>query len=566
MNTQLPFHDIRALMENSYSEYGDFPAISFVGDSPVSFKTLKKEVCALVVNLVDHGVQPGDRVAVLGENSPNWVRAYLAITSLGATAVPILPGFPDEDVRHIIRDAEVFAIFSEEKHMSAMEGFNLPTLRLVYALESNQCTEERKKARSELREALSRWKKQSGTQADPVEFIASLPYPGPDALAVIIYTSGTTGHSKGVMLTHGNIAYNVQLSIQRFPISQEDRFLSILPLSHTFEATGGLLCPLSVGTSIYYMKGLPTPQKLIAAMGEVKPTGVLTVPLVMDKIYRKRILPKFTGSAFMRALYGIPFIRKMLNRTAGKKLLKLFGGELRFFMFGGAALNGDVEQFLCDAGISYSTGYGMTETSPILTINPFGKVRVGSCGKPIPGIEIKIDNPNQNTGLGEIIIKGPNVMRGYIHNEEANSAIFMENGWLRTGDLGYFDEDGYLFIKGRSKHVIVGPNGENIFPEIVEQHLVSHPMVQETVVYQDNGRLVAMVYPDYDQIQVTSEWRAADQPEQREVIQKMLDSARKEVNEKLAHFSKIHRIIEQTEPFDKTPTNKVKRYLYIPKI
>lgn len=222
---------------------------------------------------------------------------------------------------------------------------------------------------------------------------------------MIIYTSGTTGHSKGVMLTHENIVYDCVHALEKFPVNERDVFLSILPLSHTFESTGGMLAPLAMGVNIFYMKGLPTPQNLLTSMESAKPTGVLTVPLVMDKIYRKRILPKIQGKAVTRALYGMPFFRRRLNKIAGRKLIASLGGRLRFFMFGGAALNGDVEGFMRDAGISYSTGYGMTETSPIMTINPFGRVKPSSCGQPIPGIEMKIREPDPGTGVGEIVVR-----------------------------------------------------------------------------------------------------------------------------------------------------------------
>jgi long-chain acyl-CoA synthetase len=347
------------------------------------------------------------------------------------------------------------------------------------------------------------------------------------------------------------------------PLDTNDRFLSILPLSHTFEATGGMLCPLATGVSIYYMQGLPTPQKLLTSMESAKPTGVLTVPLVMDKIYRKRILPQIQNKKMLNTLYAMPVFRKKLNKVAGKKLIKSLGGQLRFFMFGGAALNEDVEVFLRDAGIQYSTGYGMTETSPIMTINPFGKVRVGSCGQPIPGIQIQINEPDPETGIGEIVVKGPMVMRGYYNNPKATAEVFLENGWLKTGDLGYFDREGYLFIKGRSKHVIVGPSGENIYPEIIEQKLQQNPFVQQAIVYTVEEKLTVKVYLDPDLLDQEMKKAGVGSDQVKGWLEELLETIRKTVNAELPTFSTIQRITRQSEPFEMTPTNKVKRYLYV---
>jgi long-chain acyl-CoA synthetase len=312
------------------------------------------------------------------------------------------------------------------------------------------------------------------------------------------------------------------------------------------------------------MQGLPTPQRLLESMESAKPTGVLMVPLVMDKIYRKRILTKFQSKKLLFKLYQRSFFRKKLNRLAGKKLIQSLGGQLRFFMFGGASLNEDVEIFLRDAKISYSTGYGMTETSPIMTINPFGKVRVGSCGQVIPGIELKIYQPDAITGIGEIIVRGPIVMQGYYNNPEATQEVFLEGGWLKTGDLGYFDAEQYLFIKGRSKNVIIGPSGENIYPEIIEQQLLQSPYIQEVVVYQSEGKLIAKAYLDYDVLDQKFGRNSLNETEKQKLTHDILEQVRLEINAQLPTFSVINKIVEYPEPFEKTPTNKVKRYLYIP--
>jgi long-chain acyl-CoA synthetase len=551
---------IRVLIERSYHLYSSLLSVGYVGDVPITYQQLQAKVQQIATKLHGRNIKKGDKVAILGENSPNWVISYLAITSMGAVAVPILPGFPDTDTRHIIRNSESTAIFVAQKLQSKLEDMENSLLHSVFSLEDFSFTELKKQHTSILEKAARLFKKEDKSSATG----ENIPEPEADDLAAIIYTSGTTGMSKGVMLTHRNIVSDVVNSIERFPIDSTDRFLSILPLSHTFEATGGMLCPLAVGVTIFYLKGMPTPQKLLSAMEAIHPTGLLTVPLVIDKIFRKRILPQIQSKKMVNKLYHMAFFRKQLHRIAGKKLVRSFGGKLRFLMFGGAALNKDVETFLRDAKINYSTGYGMTETSPILTINPFGMVKMGSCGKPIPGIDIRIHEPDQETGIGEIIIHGSIVMQGYYKNPEATKATFLEDGWLKTGDLGYFDSEGFLFIKGRSKNVIVGPSGENIYPEIIEQQLLHSNYLQEVIVYEDKGRLIAKAYLDFDFLDQEFEINKMSGAEAEKLIQEILEQVRQEANAQLPSFSHISRIMDHPEPFEKTPTNKVKRYLYIP--
>jgi long-chain acyl-CoA synthetase len=549
MIDHLETYTLRTLLDSSFDKHGNQDAIGAVGEAAISYSDLYERILDTTRRLLSHGIGKGDRVALLGDNSPNWVIAYLSITYMGAVAVPILPGFPEMDTRHIIRSSECVAIFISSRYVNKIEEMDRSPLRLQFDLDTFEIISQRSKTHSDKDK-----KRDAATD---------IPRASAEDLAVIIYTSGTTGHSKGVMLTHNNIVSDVINSIQQFPIDTKDRFLSILPLSHTFEATGGMLCPLTAGSSIFYMDGLPTPQKLLSAMATVQPTAVLTVPLVMDKIYRKRVLPQLHKSPVLRHARRIPLLRRQLHRMAGKKLLKSFGGKLRFFMFGGAALNRDVELFLREANISYSTGYGMTETSPILTINPFGRVKIGSCGQPIPGIEMEIRDPEAESGIGEIIVRGPIVMQGYYKNPEATQEVLLPDGWMGTGDLGFFDTEGYLFIKGRSKNVIIGPSGENIYPEIIEQEIIKSPYIQEAVVYRHQDKLIAKVYLEYDFLDQEFETQGTE-TNKEEAIRSILQSERQKINASLPDFSKIHKMIEFPEPFEKTPTNKVKRYLYIP--
>lgn len=553
---------IPALLDKSFDLFAELPCMAFAGEEPLDFKTVTEKKIWLSAKLLSYNIQKGDKVAILGDNSPHWVIAYLGITAIGAVAVPILTGFPEADIRHIIRNSECKAIFIEDNYISKIEELEDSALGLIFSLDNFVEKHLKKVKQRKLDKNILKFIKGEKTDYDLKKLTDSFPKPVPDDLAVIIYTSGTTGNSKGVMLTHKNIASDVINALKKFPLTPDDRFLSILPLAHTFEATGGMLCPLTAGVSIFYMKGLPTPKKLLDAMQAVKPTGVLTVPLVIDKIYRKRILPKIQSNKLTAFIYKFILFRKFFNNMAGKKLVNSLGGQLRFFMFGGASLNPDVEYFIRDAKISYSTGYGLTETSPILTINPFGKVKIGSCGQPIPGVEIRIHNPDPETKVGEIIVNGPNIMSGYYKNPDATKQIFLSEGWLKTGDLGYMDKDGYLFIKGRSKNVIVGASGENIYPEIIEQKMLQNPYIQQVIVYQKEGKLIAKVYPDYDVLDEEFECKKKNVSETAVLIKKIFEEIRTEINQTLPVYSHISKIEEHSEPFDMTPTNKVKRYLY----
>jgi long-chain acyl-CoA synthetase len=546
---------VKCLLERTFDQYGSLPSLATVEEQPIVYLQLKQQIQDAAGALVARGIKKGDRVAIMGENCPNWVIAYLALTSMGAVAVPILTGFPDTDTRHILRNSEAQGIFIEQKQRVKLEGMDESILKFICDLENMEFEDRQKPHVGFIGKTLALFKRGRPKNATDTEAQADVPGPEAEDLAVIIYTSGTTGHSKGVMLSHKNIVFDVVNGIERFPINANDRFLSILPLAHTFEATGGMLCPIAIGASIYYMRGLPTPQKLLAAMETVKPTAVLTVPLVIDKIFRKKPI--------INKLYPLAFFRKKLHQVAGRKLVESFGNKLRFFMFGGASLNEDVEVFLRDAGISYSTGYGMTETAPIMTINPFGKVKVGSCGKPIPGIEMSIHEPDAQSGIGEIIVRGPIVMSGYYKNPDATAEVFLKGGWLRTGDLGFFDSEGYLFINGRCKNVIIGPSGENIYPEAIEQKILQEPYFQEAVVFEVNSRLLVKAYLDYDVLDREFERNKLNDAEARKLTEDILEQARQRINTQLPVFSQISKILEHPEPFEKTPTNKVKRYLYI---
>ncbi len=383
-----------------------------------------------------------------------------------------------------------------------------------------------------------------------------------DDLAVLIYTSGTTGHSKGVMLSHKNLVSNAMAAKSVVDITPDDRFLSILPLAHTFECTIGYLIPMIHGSSVYYIEKAPTPTILMKAFASVKPTYIMSVPLIIEKIYRAKVLAKFNNSFLLSKLYKIDFFRKILNKMAGKKLYESFGGELKFFGIGGSKLSPYVEQFLTEAGFPFSIGYGLTETSPLIAgKRPFLNVP-NSTGPSVYGVEIKIDTPKEGTNDGEILVRGPNVMIGYYKDEEKTAEV-IQDGWFYTGDLGYLDRQGNLFISGRSKNVIIGASGENIYPEQIEAIINLNPYVLDSLVFDMNSKLAARIHLDYELIDQKFNAQDHDEAELHHNVEDFLEEMRKDLNKQLSSFSKVAKYIEQTEPFVKTPTKKIKRYLYI---
>jgi len=395
-----------------------------------------------------------------------------------------------------------------------------------------------------------------GLRLPPLENISG------DDVAAIVYTSGTTGHSKGVMLTHGNLIADVVGTTKIVDVNQEDRFLSILPLPHTYECTLGLIAPLMLGASVYYMEKPPTAPVLLPALQKVRPTVMLSVPLIIEKIYKAKILPELTKSPLLRRLHGIPLFRRLLHRVAGKKLLDIFGGRLRIFTIGGAPLAPDVELFLREGKFPYAIGYGLTETAPLIAGTGPAKTRFRSTGPALPGTQIRIANRNPETGEGEIQVKGPTVMKGYYRDPERTREVFTEDGWLKTGDLGMVEPDTYVFIKGRSKNMILGPSGKNIYPEEIEAVINEFETVRESVVYEHGNRLVALVHLDYEKLQKVLQ--TLSETDIRGRVNTMLADLHKEINARVPLYARIHKIIEQAEPFEKTPTQKIKRHLYIP--
>ncbi|MEO1938709.1 MAG: AMP-binding protein, partial [Sulfurimonas sp.] len=543
-----------ALLNRSANLYKEKKVLSKVSGESMTYQELYDTVMQMIKMLKNNGIRKGDKVALLSENMPNWAVAYFSVTYFGAVIVPILPDFNPADVQHIIRHSEAKAVFVSQKHLQTIEELEDSNMKFVIKLDDLTLVDELTNH--------SYISKFHQTITDKIS-TKDLPKPKEDDMAALLYTSGTTGHSKGVMLSHKNLVTNAMSAYKNINIMPEDTFLSILPLAHTLECTVGMIVPILHGADVVYIDKTPTPNVLIKAFEQVRPTMMLSVPLIIEKIYKNKVLPKLTGSAFMKFLYGIPFIRRKLNKVAGKKLIETFGGRLRFFGIGGAPLARYVEEFLKEAEFPYIIGYGLTETSPLIAGSRIGMpIKLGSTGLPMVGVEIKINDPREDNGEGEIYVKSPSVMLGY-YKDEQQTAEVMEDGWFKTGDLGYIDEDGYLFISGRSKNMILGPSGENIYPEQIETIINEHETVLDSLVLQKDGKLIARIHLDYELIDKMFKANNTPESEVKAKIDKLLEEMRIETNKKLASFSKITKFVEQIEPFVKTPTKKIKRYLYV---
>ncbi len=543
----IPVLTLPALLQQSVEKFAKLPAVAFVDETPLNyseFDSIRFSVSALLEKLK---IQPGDRVALLSANMPHWGITYFAIASMGAIVVPILPDFSETEIDNVLNHSGAKAIFTSKGLKSKIENFSNNTLVHRILIEDFSILESNS----------SGILFEEGTKPDKNYTVSE------DDLAVIIYTSGTTGKSKGVMLTHKNVCSNAVASSGIQEINSEDRFLSVLPLSHTYENTIGFLLPILCGASIAYIKKPPTPAVLLPALKTVRPTLMLTVPLIIEKIYRSKVLPTFTKSKLMKFLYSIPPLRKKLNQIAGKKLMQTFGGELKFFGIGGAKLDKTVEKFLREAKFPYAIGYGLTETSPLLAGVNALNTRLQSTGPPLKGITLKIHNPGKLTGEGEIWAKGPNVMKGYYKEPELTKEVMTEDGWFRTGDLGILDDTNFLYIRGRSKNVIIGPGGENIFPEDIESVINNFQHVAESLVIQQKGKLVAMVHFNREEIESKYQHLKGEFSEYvEEKYEELSKELREYVNARVSKFSKIQEVMPQKEEFVKTATKKIKRFLY----
>jgi len=547
MMTQYKNLTFPAIFSETVAKFGSSKAMALVGQAPITYKELDGNIKALIAFYEKLGIQAGDKVAILSTNMPNWGITYYATTFMGAVVVPILPDFTVYEIENILQHSEAKAIFVSKGLASKLNNINIDCLQFTIGIESFEIINQTEtSAQFDL-----------SAQAEKSYEVHE------DDMAAIIYTSGTTGSSKGVMLSHKNICSNATSARKLHPIDETDRFLSILPLSHTYENTLGFVIPMLAGSCIYYLGKAPVPSLLISALKEVKPTIMFSVPLIIEKIYRSKILPSINSKSITRNLYKVPFFRKKLNAIAGKKLMETFGGELTFFGIGGAKLNDQVELFLREAKFPYAIGYGLTESSPLLAGIGVNDTKYRSTGPALQGVELKINNPDPQTQIGEVWAKGDNVMMGYYKDPEKTKEVLTDDGWFKTGDLAKMDKNNYLYIESRLKNMIVGASGENIYPEAIESLINNFKHVVESVVVEKKGKLVAMVYFNYEELE--QQYKHLKQEVEGYVdkqVDELLEELQVYVNSRVNKFSQLQLVIAQVDPFQKTATHKIKRFLY----
>ena len=529
------------------SKYGDNNALGFVGEEFITYTQMGKLIDAVIAFMEAMGIEPGDRVIIYSQNMPNWGVVYFATQCMGVVVVPVLPDFNAYELGNIIEHSEAKAIFiskSLDFKLANVQNVDIDTVirlddfDLLKGPEAASIYDEDKKPQKTYT-------------------------PNEDVMSVLLYTSGTTGTPKGVMLSQRNLITNIYQSNCVQDIVETDRFLSVLPLSHTYENTIGFLLAIVNGASIHYLRRPPSGSVLLPALEKVKPTMMLTVPLIIERVYKASILRKINSKAITRNLYKFRPTQKLLNRVAGKKLYETFGGQLKFFGIGGAKLDAQVERFLIDAKFPFAIGYGLTETSPLIAGCSPGKGKHQAIGPKVVDSEIVIHNPDPKSGEGEIWFRGNNVMLGYYKNEEITKEVLTDDGWFKTGDLGSLDKDGILTHKGRLKSMIVGASGENIYPEEIESLINNFKFVEESLVIEDKGGLVALVHFNMDELEerlkeVTSDVTVKIDDRITELKADLLEY----INSKVNKSSKLQDIIDYVEPFKKTATNKIKRYLY----
>ena len=515
--------------KNQYTQWYD------TKEGGYTYTTFKGKCDSLSKRLTQYGIGSGDKVAILSQSMPNWSVAFFATVPFGRIAIPILPDSSENEVTNIINHSETKVLFVSERLRGKISQEVMDKMTLVINIENIET---------------------------PTAVDNQFAYDGrtsistPDAIATIIYTSGTTGSAKGVVLSHRNLASNVITCYHSCKRNERDRWLSILPMAHTLEMTLSMLYPMYCGATVYYLQKPPVPSILMKALKIVKPTTMLTVPMIIEKVYKGSVLPTIKKSRTLTWMNE--HMNGLMCKIIGIKLKATFGGHISFYGIGGAKLDPEVEAFLLKAGFPYAIGYGLTETSPLLGYAMHGWRAVGSFGYPVYNVQLKLHDVNPETGEGEIVAKGPNVMLGYYKDPKRTKSVFTEDGWFRTSDIAVMDEKGRFFIKGRNNNMILGPSGENIYPEEIENVINNVEGVNESIVVERDGKLVALVQPLENYI----EWDKEGEDKLYEKLDAWKSKVLKMVNKNVSKASQVSSVEVMKEPFEKTATQKIRRFKY----
>ena len=539
-------------LETSMKSLWEKPALCNYRGETITNRELAAYIVKFGMMFEAAGVKPGDKIAVCAKNTARWAVSFLASNAYRAVTVTILSDFHPDSISHLVNHSESSVLFVDREIWDKLEKGAMPLLKLVVNVDDFAliyAADDKIKAAFVGMDAAFAEKYPQGVAPDQF----SLPKDNLDELAVINYTSGTTSAPKGVMLTYGNLSSSILFGHENIPVRPDDKIVSMLPMAHIYGMVYEFLYPLAGGCTVYYLGKTPAPSLLLKAMHDVQPYLVCTVPLVMEKVYKSSLKPVL-DKWYMKLLTSIPGINCILFNKIRSKLDAAFGGKVRSYIMGGAALNPEVERCFKKIGLHYTVGYGMTEAAPLLAYEDWRKYRPGSCGKAINSVQARIDSDDPQRIAGEIQAKGSNITIGYYKNEEATKAAFTEDGYLRTGDLGIMDAEGNIFIKGRSKSMILSANGQNIYPEELEAVINNQPFVAESVVVDRSGKIVALVYLDQEAVKKSG----LDE----EAVSDIPENIRLASNRKLPGYSQIAKVELVQVPFEKTPKMSIKRFLY----
>ena len=544
-------HYLSYLQETMHSNWDGLAMTDLDGEHRYTYAQLAEAIAKLHTTWRTCGIKEGDKIALCGRNCANWGLLFLAVESYKAVVVSILPDFTAEGIYSLVDHSEAVLLYVGPNVKKKIDATQMKGLKATIFMDDMTIVEADDSFRKKFESADEAFAKEypDGVKLTDVNY----PIDNYDDLAVINYTSGSTGNPKGVMLTHLNLSGNVEFAHTRIPHKPGDTVLSMLPIAHMFGLMFEFLYQICEGAAVYFLTQAPTPTVLMKAFAQVKPFMILTVPLVVEKIIKKGVLPKISSPA-AKIMWKTPFLKNVIRGKVKEGLDKTFGGQLRYLIIGGAALNGEVEQVLHDIKYQYCVGYGMTECGPLISYEDWFRYAFHSCGKELPQCHVRIDSEDPTSKDGEIQVKGINVMKGYYKNEEATKAVFTEDGWMRTGDLGVLDKEGNIYIHGRSKNMILGPSGQNIYPEEIEDKLNSMPCVVESIVVEREGKLVALVFPD-----TSAEGKKILGSKS---LTQLMEENRVAVNKDLPNYSPISAVELVASEFEKTPKRSIKRYLY----
>lgn len=540
-----------AYIENSIRENWELTALSDFKGVSYNYKDIARKIEKMHILMEAAGVKKGDKIAICGRNSSHWAVAFFATLAYGAVVVPILHEFKPDNIHHIVNHSESKLLFVGDVVYENIDKSKMPGLTGIILINDFSVLHSRSKKLIDAREHLNQYfgdKYPERFRREDVSYHKD----SPDELALINYTSGSTGFSKGVMLPYRSLWTNLKFCYDNMTyINPGDQVVSMLPMAHMYGLMVELCNCFAKGCHIHFLTRIPSPKIILDAFAEVKPRAVISVPLIIEKIVRGKVFP-LLEKPLMQLMMKIPFLNTQLQQQIRAKLEEAFGGNMQEIIIGGAALNHEIELFLHKIGFPFTIGYGMTECAPLISYAPWQKARLGSCGKVIDRTEARIDSADPLNIVGELHVKGDSVMLGYYKNQEATDAV-LKDGWLNTGDLAVLDKDNYIYLKGRSKSMILGPSGQNIYPEEIEARINNLPYVNESIVIEQNGKLVALIYPDFEN---------AEKQGLASSIEELMEENRIAVNKNLPGYSQITKIKLFYEEFEKTPKRSIKRYLY----